>query len=344
MKIPTSLRWKATGDTLGQGGQATVFAVTDSDDQFKGVFALKALSRGKPAKAYERFAREVDAIYSIHHPAIINIVDHSSPDSDFPFYVMERHEGSRSLKRLLGTDDNPFFKNPRKSLALFLQILSAISACEEREIVHRDLSPANVLVLPDESIKIIDFGLCQLTDAETITLTDEGIGTPNYMAPECESGSSESVTTLADFYSAGKILWSAITNQHAFARETVAFGPKSMHTIFPDDPSTWHLHHAFAKTIRHDKKERWQTSSDALTNTHHIHFLVSAGYPPLELMNERCPLCGVGNLSNFQGSHMVFGNPLAQGISTLQCSYCGFCFARNSAMIRDALNRRSRLT
>jgi hypothetical protein len=117
-----------------------------------------------------------------------------------------------------------------------------------------------------------------------------------------------------------------------------------MHAIFPDYPSTWHLHHVFAKTIRHDQKERWQTSSDALTETHRIAFLVSAGYPPLELINERCPLCGVGKLADFQSSHMVFGNPNPRGISSLQCNYCGFCFARNSTMIRETMQRRSQLT
>ena len=227
---------------------------------------------------------------------------------------------------------------------MFTQLLNAMSAYSDAGIVHRDLSPANVLLLPGGAIKIIDFGLCQITERDTITLTDEGVGTPNYLAPECESGSAGEITILADLYSAGKILWSAITGKNAFSRESPAFDPKSMHAMFPDDPTSWHLHHIFEKTIRHMPSDRWQSIDDALTGTHHVRFLVASGYPPLEIVGQRCPLCGHGELSGFQGSHMVHGNPNPSGISSVQCKYCGFCFARNHSLVRDALQHRKQLS
>lgn len=343
MKIPGSLRWKSTGKTLGQGGQGTVVEVTDTTGEISGTFALKGLLPGKPISANERFAREIEVIRSIKHPSIISVIDHSSPESDFPFYVMQLHPGATTLKRLIGTEENPFSGNPLKSLSLFIQILSALSACEEKGVVHRDLSPANILVLPDETIKIIDFGLCQIVDGKTVTLGDEGVGTPNYMAPECESGALEPVTIRADIYSAGKILWAAITGQHAFAREAPVFGHKAMQSCFPQDPTAWHLHHVFEKTIRHDLKDRWSTTSDALAATYNSRFLIVAGYPPLELMNHSCPFCGVGRLGPFEQSHSVFGNPNPPGIYSLQCDYCGFCFARNGKMVKESLAQRSKL-
>ena len=176
MKIPSSLRWKPNGRTLGQGGQAPVIEVTDCEDEFKRVYALKALSSGKPAKAYERFSREIEAIRTLTHPSIIRIIDHSAPGRKFPYYVMELIEGAVPLKKLLGTENNPFRKSPEKALEIFLGLLSGVEACEKVDIVHRDLSPANILVLPNSSIKIIDFELCQFDDVETIALTDEGVG------------------------------------------------------------------------------------------------------------------------------------------------------------------------
>jgi serine/threonine protein kinase len=343
MKIPSDLRWKATGSTLGQGGQATVVAVEDAQNEFEGTYALKGLSSGKPRQAYERFSREVDAIKSIDHLGIIRIVDHSDSSAAFHFYVMEFHEGAKPLSKLIGTDSNPYLKNPLASLALLADLLSAVGACEQVGVVHRDLSPANILVLPDRSIKIIDFGVCQVDETETITLIDEGVGTLNYMAPECESGTTQEITSRADIYSAGKILWSAITNMKAFSREAPVFNQKSMKAIFPDDPMTWHLHNVFEKAIRHEPGARWKCAADALQDVRQIRYLVMSRYPPLELLAERCPLCGVGELTRFHQSHAVFGNPNPRGISAVQCNYCGFCFARNVALVKDLIDKRSEL-
>jgi len=254
MKIPKELRWEATGETLGEGGQAQVYLVKDKTQEFDGVWALKALKRNQPGQAYERFGREVAAIKKLQHPNIIRIIDNSTPDAEFQFYVMEYIKGARPLERIIRPEDNPFYGNPLRSLDLFEQICSALVECEDcnPQIIHRDLSPSNVLVKPDLSIKLIDFGLCQIQGHETITLVDEGVGTVNYMAPECESGSDERTGIGADLYSAGKILWSAITGLKAFSRENPAFNGKSMPEMFPEDPSTWHLHHIFLGTIRRD--------------------------------------------------------------------------------------------
>ena len=88
MKIPHSLRWKATGSTLGRGGQGTVQVVIAQSGVLTKQYALKALTSGKQAKAYERFAREIAAIKLVSLPAIVEIVDHSQPADDFQFYVM----------------------------------------------------------------------------------------------------------------------------------------------------------------------------------------------------------------------------------------------------------------
>jgi serine/threonine protein kinase len=343
MKIPTNLRWKPTNRTLGQGGQAAVVEVKDAEGEFEGTFALKALSPGKPQKAYARFSREIDGIKSVSHPSIIRIVDHADHAAAFHYYVMESPEGATSLKKLLGSPNNPFHRDPPKALSMFIELASAIKACEAVGVVHRDLSPANVLVLRNESIKIIDFGICQLADTGTITLVDEGVGTPNYTAPECESGADEDITAAADIYSAGKLLWSAITNFHAFAREAPVFDAQSMNRIFPDDPRAWHLHHIFENTVRHDLGNRWQSATDAVKAARRVQFLLASGYPPLEFLQDRCPICGVGEVGSFQGSHTVFGNPNPSGIASFQCTYCGFCFPRNMRVAQDNIQKRSQL-
>ncbi|MBI3293031.1 MAG: serine/threonine protein kinase [Elusimicrobia bacterium] len=331
--------------TLGQGGQGSVIQVKEKGSDGNKLYALKVLAGGKSQKVYERFVREVDAIQRVQNPYIIRIVDHSAFDASFHYYVMEFVEGVRSLKKLIGSPENFYKGNVQPSLVLFLQLCQAIRTCEEVGIVHRDISPANVLILPDQTIKVVDFGLCQLEDHQTITLTDEAVGTPNYMAPECESGGEGTIGTTADLYSAGKILWSAIANMNAFARESPAFTTKSMPALFPDRPGTWHLHHVFEKTIRRNSGDRWQTAKDAITVAGGIKYLISSGYPPLELIaKSNCPLCGFGVLKTFDDSHCVFGNPNPSGIVSLQCNYCGYCYAINSRAVKERLSQRQQLT
>ena len=168
------------------------------------------------------------------------------------------------------------------------------------------------------------------------------IGTPNYRAPECEAGTDDEITILADVYSAGKILWSALANQNAFARETPAFTTRSMKSVFPDSPESWHLHLIFEKTVRRDPKERWDPGQLKGLCTR-VSNLVASGYPPLEFVAERCPICGFGELQRFEQSHAVFGNPPPRGIYALQCSYCGYCFAINKKKINETLKSRKTL-
>ena len=229
-----------------------------------------------------------------------------------------------------------------KSLDLFTQIVEVIRECEAIGIVHRDLSPANILIVPDESIKVIDFGICQIEEATRITLTDEGVGTPYYLAPECEPGAEGEISSSSDLYSAGKILWSAITNLMALARESPVFNAKSMESIFPDHPQTWHLHHIFEKTIRHKPVDRWKDAKEALGDCTIIRLVIARGYPPLELTTEFCPVCGMGTLDSAEG-RTVFANPLPSGISAMQCSDCGYCFAVNRGKGREKIEARKKL-
>lgn len=345
MKIPKDIRWRPTGKTLGAGGQAQIQEVEDSSGEYSGKYALKALGDGKPHQAYERFYREVTAIKALDHPYVIKVVDSSSPDDVFQYYVMEFIEGARPLQSIFDSSSNPFFSNPLAAIDLFEKLAQAILACEksDNKVIHRDLSPSNVLLIPDGSIRVIDFGICQIEGDSTITLTDEGVGTINYMAPECESGAAGNIGTHSDLYSAGKILWSAVTGQRAFAREKPAFTTKSMSNIFRGNPDTFHLHHIFVRTIRHDSSKRWSSAEDAISECNKIRRLILRGYPPIEKVFDNCPICGVGSLADFTGSHMVFGNPNPAGIYARQCDYCGICLAINGSRIGEHMKKRQLL-
>jgi len=204
MEFPTNFKWKKVQE-LGSGGQATVFEVKDTTGLLKGTYALKPLKEDATKQAYERFQREVTAIKGSNHPNIIKIIESSKPEDTFHYYVMEYHPDAKPLKRLLNTRQNPFHGNAETALDLFAQLIGVIDAIKKAKVVHRDLSPANVLILPKTNrIKVIDFGICQIEGETVITLVDEGLGTRNYAAPECEAGAEGEISFKSDMYSAGK--------------------------------------------------------------------------------------------------------------------------------------------
>jgi hypothetical protein len=191
---------------------------------------------------------------------------------------------------------------------------------------------------------VIDFGICQIEETETITLADEGVGTQNYMAPECESGSGGQVKSWSDIYSAGKLLWSAVTNQFAFAREEPVFNAKALNVIFPDHPETWHLKHIFEKTIRHAPSNRAMNAEGAIALAKRVEYVIVGRYPPLELIGGgRCPICGWGRVRQFSEDYLVFHNPLPAAFAGYQCDYCSYCFPVNTKAYRETATATNQL-
>ena len=340
MKIPEGLPWRSTGITLGSGGQGVVQLVTRLDEPNGPKYALKILRNVASWQALERFRREVKVIKTIRAPTIIRILDYAEADADFQYYVMEYHEGAKTLDNVMFSESNPYHGDISKSLGVFEQIISAISECEEHKprVVHRDVNPRNVLVLPDSTIRLIDFGICQIQDGTLITLVDENVGTRNYTSPECEAGEDGAIDVHSDIYSAAKVLWSMMTSQRAFAREHPAFGDRSMERIFPERPETWHLTRIFEKTIRQDPGDRVRNTSEVMELVNDVRHVVQGGYPALKSVRSRCPSCGLKEVEEVRGFFDVFGN-LPARIVAVMCHSCGFLFVRDLDILQKNLEK-----
>lgn len=189
-KIPDSVSWKRTGNTLGAGGQSTVYEVesTLTSEFPPGNYAMKELKNVGSTQARQRFLREIEAIAKINDPRIVKVVDHHKGNADFLYYVMPYDPDFTPLKELVFSEQSPFRADPKECLRLIAECGEALYKVHKEDIVHRDLNLSNVLYnIKTKKPLIIDFGCCQMEVDKTITLTDEGVGTPNYMAPECES-------------------------------------------------------------------------------------------------------------------------------------------------------------
>jgi len=347
-KIPDSVPWKATGRTVGSGGQSQVQEVTPTERSSfpPGQYAMKILGSVGSSQANERFRREIAAIQQIKDRRIVRVVDFGKEQDNFNYYVMPLYgEEYRCLDALFQEPQSPFLRNPKACLEFIASCADALHKVHEAKIIHRDLKPANILanIKTLEPI-ILDFGCCQMEGDETITLTDEGVGTPNYMAPECEHGPIARPTHQSDVYSLGKILWSMVTGLKAFAREKPAFTSRNLATMFPREPDIWHVTRIFEHTIRRDPEQRYRNAAKLAEDALWVAHALLGRYPPLELVDRQCPVCGqavmVHSSDEYKvGLHMVFGNPMPQGTIALQCTVCGHLAAWDTRPIRDRQNK-----
>ncbi len=169
-----------------------------------------------------RFEQEARATAALHHPNIVTIHDFGTSDTT-PYLITELLEGE-PLADLLARGP----VSVRRALAWAVQILRGLSAAHARGIVHRDLKPANIFILPDGSVKILDFGLAKVAraltnrDAPTARISEDGMvfGTIGYMAPEQLRG--ESADARGDIFSFGVVLYEMLTGRTPFVRDTTA--------------------------------------------------------------------------------------------------------------------------
>jgi serine/threonine protein kinase len=197
---------------LGQGGMGTVWLAERSDGRFERRVAVKFLRftmATQPAR--ERFQSEGRILGQLAHPHIAELIDAGVTATAEPYLVLEHVEGEPIDDYC---DDHKLDLNAR--IELFLDVLSAVSQAHANLIVHRDIKPSNVLVRNDGQVKLLDFGIAKLLDAENAegTLVTGGGGplTPQFAAPEQMNG--RAITTATDVYSLGVLLYILLTGQH----------------------------------------------------------------------------------------------------------------------------------
>ena len=341
MHIPENLDWVPIRPNLDSGGQGTIHLVHRKGDPHKTPRVLKLLKKPDSEKAYKRFQKEIDTVRNIHHPAIIEVVDFSDKDTEPPFLVTEYHKGAKTIEEFcLSSDPNSLHGNAIRCLCLFEQLVSAIQACENQDdpVFHRDISPKNVLVLPDDSIRLIDFGLCRTVGDKTITLTGESLGTRYYAPPECEPDSRFEIDTRTDIYSATKVLWSAITSLRAFSQNDDVLDRRSMQAMFPQSESIWHLDRIFKNIIRSNPDHRIQTTDEVLNLINEVRYAVINDFPPLELIADRCPSCKRTTIHTPKHGHPIFGGRKDRDFTVHECTTCGFTFVRHHETLNKSLS------
>ena len=155
-----------------------------------------------------RFLGEAEAVAQLNHPHIVQVFTCGDHDGR-PYIEMECVDGGSLADRLGGT---PW---PAPAAAPLIETVArAIHEAHRLGIVHRDLKPANVLLAPDGTPKVADFGLAKWVGVETgLTRTSWVVGSPSYMAPEQAEGKVRSISPAADVYALGAILYELLAGR-----------------------------------------------------------------------------------------------------------------------------------
>lgn len=202
-------------EQIGEGAMAEVWRAYDPGiDRTLAIKLLKSEFRSQPEYA-SRFLREARAAGALAHPSIVTIYDVGEADG-FPYIAMELLDGA-PLDRALALGGR---FTDEQVLAIGGQLASALSYAHRCGVVHRDIKPSNIMLGRDgRSIKILDFGIARVTEAQLIedslkTQLGQVLGTPRYMSPEQALG--RDLDGRSDLFSVGAVLYELITGNHAF--------------------------------------------------------------------------------------------------------------------------------
>ncbi len=188
-------------ERVGQGGMAVVYRGLDRS--LRRHVAVKVLHRhlADHDEARDRFEREAHAVAKLRHENILEIFDYSGKAGGESYIVTEFIDG-QTLKQAV-TDHPPKFAEI--GAMIVVQICRALAHAHGQGVLHRDVKPENVMIRSDGVIKLTDFGISQMLDAQRMTMTGQLLGSPAYMSPEHVEGRPLDFRT--DVFAVGIVLY-----------------------------------------------------------------------------------------------------------------------------------------
>ena len=200
---------------LGKIGQGAMGEVYKAHDPVLGRFvAIKTISKGisSDEKARERFQHEAQSAAHLNHPNIITVYDFGEEEGTI-YMAMELLEGT-DLRELI---EKRALTKIAEKLGIMEQICDGLAFAHAKGVVHRDLKPGNIHILPSGQVKIMDFGLARRS--EDAARTSVIMGTPYYMAPEQAQG--ERATARSDIFALGAVFYELLSGRRPFTGDSI---------------------------------------------------------------------------------------------------------------------------
>lgn len=257
------LRGKWRLDSLvGVGGMASVFAATHRNGKR---VAVKLLH---PEKSLEedtknRFLREGYLANKVDHPGVVSVLDDDVTEEGWAFLVMDLLEGEtlkerwRSMKKRMPVEE---------TLRIAYALLDVLAAAHDKGIVHRDLKPDNVFLTTDGKVKILDFGIARLREAEAAadaTRSSSMLGTPAFMAPEQARSRWDWVDARTDLWAVGATMFTLLSGEFVHEAPTVTEilvaaatqRPRFIRSVVPEVPEN--VATVIDRALAFEQAHRW---------------------------------------------------------------------------------------
>lgn len=248
-----------------RGGMGALYRARKVDGGTEAAAVKVVDLAGQPDEMKGRFFRELTVAAKLHHPGIVRTWDYEVIEERFLAIVMEWLPGADLATMLEGKKLSAV-----QSVTVLRPIFEALAYLHERRIVHRDVKPANIFVLPDGSCKLIDFGLAR--DESQVGLTANGmfLGTPQYAPPEQITG--QGVKPEGDQYALGLVLYTMLAGRPAFGGDDamqvlmkqMTENPPPLSEVNPSVTPAFDA--ALARMIEKDPSLRYPTLSEALAH------------------------------------------------------------------------------
>ncbi len=256
-------------EIIGVGGMSVVYKAYDNvDDRIVAVKILKD-EYSNDADFVRRFKNESKAIAVLSHPNIVKVYDVSFGEK-VQYIVMEYVDGITlkeyiQKQHIITWNDAVFFTT---------QILRALQHAHDKGIVHRDIKPQNIILLPNGNIKVTDFGIARFSRTETKTLTENAIGSVHYISPEQAKG--EFTDERADIYSVGVVLYEMLAGRVPFDADSAVSvalmqlqkEPKKLTEINPNIPLG--IEQICFHAMQKNPDERYQTATEMLLDIEEV--------------------------------------------------------------------------
>ncbi|OGQ85631.1 MAG: hypothetical protein A2289_06760 [Deltaproteobacteria bacterium RIFOXYA12_FULL_58_15] len=281
---------------LAQGGMGAVFVarhVRLSQRRVAIKILFDSFAGSKEVRA--RFRREAEICAALSHPNIVSVTDWNELADGSPFLVMELLEGE-DLKARMARGKVPW----NESLHIIDGIADGLLAAHSQKVIHRDLKPSNIFLVagadPERPlVKILDFGISKIADADTLITTSKILGTPRYMSPEQARGHNE-VDERCDQFALACITYELLCGIHTFGGETfqsslfniVHEAPEPVPSCAPNTPIS--VIAAVYRALAKDREQRFASvrefvtalhdESSAVTESECLEIYRRAGNPP----------------------------------------------------------------
>jgi Protein kinase domain len=240
-------------ELIGRGGMGAVYRAQHKNLQRP--VAVKVLNKALSGRTSfaDRFTREARTLAQLDHPNVVRVYDFGHREGMY-YLVMELVEGV-SLRQTIETGG----LSPAEAMAMVPHICAALQYAHDHGVVHRDIKPENILVSLDGTVKIADFGLAKLIDNESgprLTLPEQVMGTPHYMAPE-QIEHPETVDHRADIFALGVVFYELLTGELPVGR----FAPPSQKVRIDV-----RLDDVVLRTLEKEPQMRYQQAGDLRTD------------------------------------------------------------------------------